>query len=68
MNIMKIVFARFLIVCWLCIVVGFFACLVNGDFSGAFVTIMVSVPFFAALQFIFLGIVNPLRLLEYAKK
>lgn len=65
MNTIKRIFARFLIVCWLGVILGTIGLGLDGNFSfellgggsgfGLFVL---------AIQFIFYGFLNPLKLIE----
>lgn len=63
MNTIKKVFARFLIVCWLGVIVGTFIGLFNSEFfrieMGAGFGL-----FILTIQFIFYGFLHPLKLIQ----
>lgn len=64
MNTIKKVFARFLIVCWLGVLVGTIIALFSGEGLSAIGGGAAVGLFVLVLQFIFYGFLHPLKLIE----
>lgn len=74
MNRLKIVFARFLLVCWILTTVGFVVGLIGSIFqwdlesiAAAFIVPAVCYALIISLSFIFLGVVKPKDLIGIFK-
>lgn len=74
MNRLKIVFARFLLVCWILTTVGFVAGLIGSVFqwdlegiAAAFIVSAICYALIISLSFIFLGVVKPKDLFSIFK-
>lgn len=75
MNRLKIVFARFLLVCWILITVGFVVGLIGSIFqwdlegiAAAFIVPAICYALTISLSFIFLGVVRPKDLISIFKR
>lgn len=74
MNRLKIVFARFLLVCWILTTVGFAVGLIGSVFewdleciAAAFIIPAICYALIVGLSFIFLGVVKPKDLINIFK-
>lgn len=74
MNKLKMIFARFLIVCWILTTIGFSIGLIVGLFkfdieaiSAAFIFPLIFYSIIICLSFVFLGIIHPKKLIQLIK-